>query len=211
MQFPNAVTGVNKIYTAEILTIIAAVIGVIAAILGVVGAAAELDGSIAGAAILLIVFAILMIVAFIVNITGVSSAAKDDTGFKNALIALVVGILANIVISAFSNNEIITGIGNFITKVTEFLSSYFICTGIINLSERLNDAAVGDKGKRVRSLLMILFLVSAVLSLLSASFKSNDTLMTIAAVISIISSIVSIVAYFMYLGLLKKAKKMLEQ
>ena len=78
------------------------------------------------------------------------------------------------------------------------------------LADRLADADVSARGKKVRSLLLVLWLVSAALNLLAVLFRSSASMLTVFAAIAIVSSLVSIVSYFLYLGLLGRAKKMLQ-
>ncbi len=211
MTFPNASKGVKRIFLAAILMLIADAVSVIAAILGAAGLKSESSGLILGAGALLIALAILTIIAFIINITGVNLASKDEGAFKYALIALIVGIAANIVISAFSSDSFLSNLGNTISTATEFLSCYFIITGVVNLADRLGDAAVSAKGRKIRMIILCVYGCSAVLSLLAAIFSMSGTLMTIVGIVGIAAGVVSIIATFMYLSLLSKAKKMLAE
>ena len=111
--------------------------------------------------------------------------------------------------TAFSNNQTLSSIGSTVTSVTEILASYFICTGIISLADRLGNSAVSASGKKVRSILMGIWVASAVLNALAILFGTNETMQTIIGITAIVSGIISIVAYFLYIGLLGKAKKML--
>ena len=207
MTFPNAFDGVKKIYLAEILTLIGTGLSLITSVLGIAGESS--DSLMLAALVFLLIGVGLSLAAEILNIVGVNRASKDEAAFRKALYAIFAGIVANVLISAASENQVLVHLGDFIETVSEFLASYFICTGIINLADKLEDAAVSAKGKKVRTLLMGIFATSAVLSLLSAIFYTSETLMNLAGVVALISSVFAIVAYFMYLGLLKKAKVML--
>lgn len=99
MRFPNAAAGVKKIFTAEILALIGAiatVIGTISALIAVAAAANNSTGGTAvagGASVIFLLGAgVLGIIAFIMNIIGINSAAKDEASFKTALICVIVGI-----------------------------------------------------------------------------------------------------------------------
>ena len=213
-MFSNAYEGVKKIHKAEILALIASILILIGSILGATGLQAGEDtasgnGLLVGGGLIVIVAALLMIVASIMNIIGVNRASKDEPAFKNALIALLVGIVANIVVSAFSGNPTVSSIGKTINNLTEVLASYFICTGVISLADRLGNSAVSASGKKVRSILMGIWVASAVLNALAILFGTNETMQAILGITAIVSGIISIVAYFLYIGLLGKAKKML--
>lgn len=215
-MFKNAYEGVRKIYTAQIMALIATVLMLIGTVLGLTGmktgeATSAGEGLLVGGGALVLIAAILMIVGAIMDILGVNRASKDEDAFKNALIALCVGILANILISAFSSNPIVSSIGKAAATVTEMLASFFICTGIMNLAGRLGDGATQARGQSVRTLLLCIWAVAAVLNFLAALFVNDGTMQTILGVIAIAASLVSIVAYFLYLGLLRRARAMLEK
>ena len=213
-MYAKAYEGVKKIYKAEILALIAAILMLMGSIFSATGLqageeTASGNGLLIGGGLIVIVAAILMIVAAILNIIGVNRAAEDESAFKSALIALLAGIAANIVVSAFSGNATISSIGRAISNVTEILASYFICTGVINLADRLNDSAVSASGKKVRSILMGIWTASAVLNVLTILFGTNETMKAVIGIAAIVAVIISIVAYFLYICLLGKAKNML--
>ncbi|MBR0220023.1 MAG: hypothetical protein IJQ33_12550 [Clostridia bacterium] len=213
-MFSNAYEGVKKIHKAEILALIATILILIGSIVSATGLQAGEDtasgsGLLVGGGLIVIGAALLMIIASFLNIIGVNRTSKDEPAFKNALIALLVGIVANIVVSAFSGNSTVSSIGKTVNNVTEILASYFICTGIISLADRLGNSAVSASGKKVRSILMGIWVASAVLNALAILFGTNETMQTIIGITAIVSGIISIVAYFLYIGLLGKAKKML--
>ena len=213
-MFKNAYEGVKRIYKAEILALIGSILLLIGSIISAFGLrtgenTASGEGLLVGGGLLVIAAAVLMIIAAIMNIVGVSRALKDESAFKNALIALLCGIAANILVSAFSNNLTINNIGKAMVNVTEILASYYICTGIINLAGHLGDSDVSARGTKVRSILMGIWIASAVLNVLATLFGTNETMKVVIGVIAIVTGIISIVAYFLYIGLLGRAKDML--
>lgn len=213
-MFKNAYEGVKRIYKAEILALIGSILLLIGSIISAFGLrtgenTASGEGLLVGGGLLVIAAAVLMIIAAIMNIVGVSRALKDESAFKNALIALLCGIAANILVSAFSNNPTINNIGKAMVNVTEILASYYICTGIINLAGHLGDSDVSARGTKVRSILMGIWIASAVLNVLATLFGTNETMKVVIGIIAIVTGIISIVAYFLYIGLLGRAKDML--
>ena len=209
----NAYEGVKKIYKAEILALIATILLLVGSVISLTGIQAgentsSGEGLLISGGLLVIVAAILMIIAAIMNIVGVNRASKDEAAFKNALIALLFGIAANIVVSAF-NDPTVNSIGKAAVNVTEILASYYICTGIINLADRLGNSDVSARGQKVRSILMGIWVASAVLNILGTLFGTNGTMQNVLGIIAIVGGIISIIAYFLYIGLLGRAKKML--
>jgi hypothetical protein len=214
-MFTNACEGVRKIHKAEILALIATILLLVGSIISLTGIQAGKntssgEGLLISGGLLVIVAAILMIVAEIMNIIGVSRASRDEPAFKNALVALLFGIAANILVSAF-NDPTVNSISKAAVNITEILASYYICTGIINLADRLGNSDVSARGQKVRSILMVIWVASAVLNILGTLFGTNGTMQNVLGIIAIVCSIISIIAYFLYIGLLGRAKIMLSK
>ena len=213
-MFKEAYEGVKKIHKAEILALIAAILMLVGSIIAATGIQAGEEtasgsGLLIGGGLAVIIAGVLMIVAEIMNIIGVNRASKDEPAFKNALVALLVGIVANIVMAAFSSNATVSGMGKSVGNIMEMMASYYICTGVMNLADRLNDSDVSASAKKVRSILMGIWIASAVLNALTTLFGANETMQAIIGGSAIVCGIISIVAYFLYIGMLGKAEKML--
>ena len=218
MQFPNALEGVKKIYKAEILELIAGIVGLVAALLMVIGAAgmeADSDvaavGGILGGGVLLIAVAVLSIISFIMSIVGVKKAMPDEENFKNAFYVLIVGIVAGIVIGCAKAGGILSDTGETVSSICSFLAQYYIITAIIVLAQRLGDGEMETKGTKTRSMLMVVWVIRIIFQVIDIFVGKNATVDTASAILALLAAIVGIIAYFMYLGLLKKARVMLEQ
>ena len=213
-MFTNACEGVKKIRRAEILALAATILLLIGRVISVFGLRAggttsSGEGLPAGN-LAVIAAGILLIVGAVMNIVGVSRASRDEPVFRNALTALLFGIAANILVSAFSYDPVINSIGKTAVNITEILASYCICTGIINLADRLGNSSVSARGEEVRSILMGIWMTAAVVNILGTLFGTNETMQNAIGIIAIVGGIISIIACFFYIGLLGQAKKMLE-
>ena len=95
MKYPNASTGIRRIYIAEILSVLAAVLAIVVMILtaanhiDLIGEeatralqAAKMDTPFV---VLSLSMMLLMLVSFFMNLSGIIKASKDEIGFKNAL------------------------------------------------------------------------------------------------------------------------------
>jgi hypothetical protein len=147
-----------------------------------------------------------MVVNYILNIIGVNTAAKDEEGFKNALICIVVGIIAVVVSAIFSKNVTLATICSIVSKVCEILVFWFCISGIINLAEELRDNNVRNKATSLIKLIIGMYAVSIVLAIINAFVTFKPFLEN---VISVAAAVLSIIAYIMYLSLLSSAKRML--
>lgn len=208
MQFPNALEGVKKIYKAEIIALIGAIAGFVAALLGVIGAQSGSMGGLAVAGVLIIAMSVLFIIAFIMNIVGLNKAKPDEENFKNALYMVFAGIVLSIVVGATKDGTLLHTLGESLGNICNLLVNYLVATALMNLANRLGDAAVAQKAKSVRSLLTVVWIIALVLQVLGDTFTSKAGM--IAVVLALIASVIEIIAYIVYLGLLSKARGMLE-
>ena len=208
MQFPNALEGVKKIYKAEIIALIGGIVGFVAAILALVGAKSGSVGGLAGGGFLIIAASVLFIIAFIMNIVGLNKAKPDEENFQYALYMVFVGIVLSIVVGATKDGTLIHTLGESLSNICNLLVNYLVATALLNLANRLGDTAVAQKAKSVRSLLTIVWIIALVLQVLGDAFTSKAGV--IAVILVLIASVVEIIAYIVYLGLLSKARGMLE-
>ena len=213
MRYPNAYKGINKIFIAEILSLISVLlvgIAAIAAAFAVAGALAE--GSVAGAgdlallglggvAIAGVAGAVCAIIAFILNLVGLVQAKRDETRYFSAalwctLIALICQIIASFV----------PGTGHAIlTTVAGLLNIFviiFVCKGIASLALLMQNTPVAEFSNKMSLFVAIVYAVGII-----AGLFAN----TAGAVLSAIAMILQIVGIILYLVLLVKAKGMLKQ
>jgi uncharacterized protein with PQ loop repeat len=215
MRFPNAAAGVKKIFTAEILSLIAGFATVLASIGGLLAVAAataaDSDSDAAAAAglagagvfaIFGIAAAILLVIAFILQLVGINKAKADEPAFKTALIFIFVGIAATLV-GGFINNDTVKTIFDIISSVASLCVTLYIIQGIKNLADRLNDGAVSAKGNKIFMLIAIMYAIKLLASII-ALFAP-----TVAGILGLVAAIVGIVQYIIFLTYLSQAKKML--
>ena len=222
-MFPNAANGVKKIYTAEILMLIATLVSIIAAIAMVIGGATAVaaqevgsnaamvaaGGSILGAGLFVFVAAVLSIIAFIMNIVGVKNAAKDEEQFKAAMTVIIIGIICALVTGLFRSVPLLAEIAKNVTKICEILTTFYILSGIIHLAEQLGDTEMSSRGQAIRKLILIIWVISLVINIISSIFTVAPAMTAIGGVLAIVALAISLVSYIMYLRLLSQARKML--
>lgn len=222
MRFPNAFQGVKKLFTAEILNIIAWFCMCIAAVAGIVAvagaapsangasltdaqAATALGGGI-GAVIFLVAYFVLALISFILTIIGLAKARKDDANFNIAFIFLFVNIaltfIGTLVTGTFGG--VLIAFGN-IASLVMFI---YTVLGIRSLAEQLNNEQVASKGKTILTILVCVYVLSFIARLVSA-FTVTAVTTTISGILAIVSIVLSIVGYIIFLTYLAQAKKML--
>lgn len=222
MRFPNAATGVKRIFTAQILQLIGTicmVIGCIILISGGVtavlskgsdsGLVAALSQA-AGASIFLVAYSILAIIAFIMQLVGIINAKKDEDSFKSALICTIIGIIAPIVGGLFVRvSPVVSSLCISFGNLMGLFVTIFIISGIIKLADQLNRGDVSTKGSNILKIIIVIAAISLILSIVSSFMLTNTAILVTAMILLAISMILSLVQYIMFLTLLSQGKKML--
>ena len=215
MRFPNAFSGVKKIWLAEILMLLAAVIGIVlifviaanGTLVGedeiVINEAAKTPISILG-----IVSAVVALVAFVLNLVGLIIARKDDSGFRIALLVTVLGIIASAVSAIWSTNAGLVKWMDTLTTIFSMFASYYVLTGIANLADQIPDAATKALALKSRTLVEGSFCATVIFKLIISIFKIPDG-STLYTILSIVALLLELVSYILYLRALSKGKKML--
>ena len=215
MQFPNAYKGVKKIYLAELLMLAVAVLGIAIVVILVAGGMAA-DGNIdrlnlteeqaAIVAGLGLAVSLLMIIGFILMLVGVINAKKDDSNFRIALYAILLGILFAVINALLSKQyPVIERWLSLATSICSLFSTYFILSGIGSLAERMGDAPVKALADKARNVLCFTFSASYILKLLQG-FLNNSTF---SQIINLVGLVLEIVSYIYFLIVLVKGRKML--
>ena len=213
MRYPNAFKGVSQIYKAELIAILAVIctgIGAILAIFGVgvadVGSEAVGAGFAITGGLFVIATAVLMIVSYILNIIGVGNAAKDESGFRSAMIAIIIGIVASIVAGIFSNKEVVCLLAQLVSKICDIMVFWFCIGGIRNLADKMNDRNIANKADSFTKLIIGIYVAGIVLAIIGSFVKAGGFL---DGFIDVAGAVCSIIAYLSYLSLLKGARDML--
>ena len=210
MRYPNAFKGVSQIYKAELIAILAVIctgIGAILAIFGVgvadVGSEAVGKGFAITGGLFVMATAVLMIVSYILNIIGVGNAAKDESGFRSAMIAIIIGIVASIVAGIFSNKEVVCLLAQLVSKICDIMVFWFCIGGIRNLADKMNDRNIANKADSFTKLIIGIYIAGIVLAIIGSFVKAGGFL---DGFIDVAGAVCSIIAYLSYLSLLKGAR-----
>lgn len=212
-MFPNAAKGVKRIFTSEILSLIAVGVSIISGILGLAAiGAATVDSetgafaALGGAGVVALISGILLIIAFIMQLVGLVNASKDEPAFKISLYAVIAGIVLSFLSSIFSKNAVLTGIFNTLSTVAQLIVTLFVIFGIINLANKMGNKDVADRGNSLIKVIACVYIIAAIVILVSALLGAT----VVASILSIAGNVLMIVAYIVFVILLAQAKKMLE-
>ena len=217
MKFPNAAKGVKRIFTAEILKLIATVLMIIAIMAMIVTlAAAQIDsegGTIAAGistVIFIIAATVIALIGGIMALVGIINASKDENSFKVALVAVIVSLCSAIVAGIFSNNATVMGICRIVQNLMSIITTVFVITGVSNLAVKVGNSEVAQQGKNLLKIIVAVYVLSLIANILALVFGGMFASIT-AGVIAVVALLLELVAYILYLSLLNKGKKMLAE
>lgn len=220
-MFKNAYEGIKKIFTAEIIMLIASIVALVGAIVTVTAdpnavkdalnnaSGTSLPTSVVILGIVALAFGICALVAFILNLVGLVQAKKDEANFNTALLLTIAGIVVSILSGILSKNENVVSFLNTAVELAYLLATMFIVYGIISLAKQLKNTPVETKGNRLLKLIVIVYGVGIAAKLLSAIFTAAKLDPIIIGIVGIISALLTVVSHLIYISLLSDAKKML--
>ena len=221
MKFPNAAKGVSKIFTAEILSLIALIAtGIMSIWAAITVAAAPPEGSeevstvFAAGAIGMIAFGaiagIIAVIALIINIVGVVQASKDESAFKAIIYLVIFSIIVSVVATIFTGNQFAANLSNAIAEIVHLVCTVLVVLGIATMATQLQNEKVIAKGGTILKLIIWVGIL-AIIARLFAIFLPSTSAAVIITILAIVALVLSIAQYCIYLSFLSNAKKMLNQ
>ena len=208
MTYPNAAKGISKIFTAQILSLIASVVTLIGALMGVgaVGAASQGAGDAAGGLALggmgiAFIAAILVIIGGILTLVGLWQAGKDEQRyFKMAFWMSIISLVISVIVSGLAtSNPELSLICDVVQRVLSILVLVFTIYGIGSLAQTLGNDDLAKTGNKILVLIIIVMVIAIILQLVAN--------VTFAGIAAIVATVLMIVSYIVYLVLLSRAKK----
>ena len=211
MKYPNAFAGVKKLYTAEILALIALVFALITAVaaffsIGVIeeGLEEAVNPSLAVTGVFTIVTAILSLIAFILNLVGLIRAGKDEPTFKYALYATILGIVVSVA-SGFLPDGTVKELLTLANEIMLNLVSVLSIAGIMALAQKTMNTDMEQRGTLLLRLITASIIIAGVADIIYRFFATG------AIVLGIVAIVVDLIATLIYLGYLNRARKMLAE
>lgn len=215
MKFPNAAKGISKIFTSEILALIAAIATGVATILAVVMYASAKTNSTAGATasgigtlVLVLGASVLLVIALILKIVGVVQTSRDEDSFKMIIYLTIFTLIVAVVAAIFSRVTFLNNIANAVSAIGSFVTTLLIILGIGNLGVQVGNDEVIDKCSSQFKLILGIGIV-ALLARFFCIFLPTVPAQGIVIALAVVALVLNIIQYILYLSLLSKAKKML--
>ncbi|MCR5796256.1 MAG: hypothetical protein K6G61_13025 [Solobacterium sp.] len=218
MRYPNALSGIRKIYTAEMLTLLAAVLGVAASVFGgiisqqIAGGGEITAQSAVSVLIPVLAAGLITIIAGIMQLFGLKDASADDESFRKGYTYALMGLVFSVAFTVLSNTKtggsLLDDGAKLLSNIIEIAVTFFVIAGIKSLAEKLGDMNMVSRGKTVFNIYAASVICSSLAQLASAVLQ-NDLKTVVSGILGIITLVLTAVAYILYLGYLGRAKKML--
>ena len=218
MSYENARNGIGKVFTAQVLGIVAAICAAIMFIfifLAFGAVSAESGGGLIAAGIGGILFSaaagVFEIIAFILELVGLNKAGKDSEQIKKAFMLTIVGLLIafvfSILNSAFPTTTWIKGIGDVVAAVIGLVVTYNILFGCAGLKSELTDKA--NSTWKMYMIVIILDIVIGIVTVILGALGITAVSAIAFFVIVIADIVFEIIAFFMTISFLNNARKVL--
>ena len=217
MKYQNAFNGLKRIYNSEILSLIAAALGAVASSFGgqayqEISGEGLTPGTVAGIMIPLMAAGIIAIVAAVMELLGLKDAAEDDeyfkTGYTYALIGLVVSIAVSVLQYMKIGGGLLDDFGKLVSSFVQIAVTFYVISGIKNLAEKLGDAEMAGRGKKVFNIYAVTVILASVVTLLTTVLSGNLQTV-IAGILGVVTLVLTVVGYVLYLRYLRSAREML--
>lgn len=196
MNYENVKKAFSKLFTAELLLILANVLG----------------SFIKNLSWLMYVAVVLIIVAFVMNLVGLKQMSNDNIEYRHAYVLTLAGILI-VVVSAIGAactetgtmaNNLFNGCLNDGNNIFEFLIGYSVIKGSIDVANGAGKTDLANYAKRTLTLYTVAFAISILLEIGVTTDLTNLTVSAIFLVVGIVALVLALVAQIKYFIFLKK-------
>ena len=212
MKYPNAYSGMTKIYISEIIALIASIIMVICSVFLMAcynDPDLIVETWIFSAAVLVVLG--VFVFSYILQIVGIVRATKDEPAFRVSLIAIIAALVITVLECIFfEGNDVITFILEIASDVAQFFLVHYIIHGIMHISEHLGRDDISKKGKRIFTVIYIAIGFELIVRIFEMIF-GKELGEQLSMPFGIVANILKVVEYILFLSYIVKAKKLLKE
>lgn len=212
MKYPNAYSGMKKIYISEIIALIASIIMVICSVFLMAcynDPDLIVETWIFSAAVLVVLG--VFVFSYILQIIGIVRATKDEPAFRVSLIAIIAALVITVLECIFfEGNDVITFILEIASDVAQFFLVHYIIHGIMHISEHLGRDDISKKGKRIFTVIYIAIGFEIIVRIFEMIF-GKELGEQLSMPFGIVANILKVVEYILFLSYIVKAKKLLKE
>lgn len=212
MKYPNAYSGMKKIYISEIIALIASIIMVICSVFLMAcynDPDLIVETWIFSAAVLVVLG--VFVFSYILQIVGIVRATKDEPAFRVSLIAIIAALVITVLECIFfEGNDVITFVLEIASDVAQFFLVHYIIHGIMHISEHLGRDDISKKGKRIFTVIYIAIGFEIIVRIFEMIF-GKELGEQLSMPFGIVANILKVVEYILFLSYIVKAKKLLKE
>ena len=204
MRFPNALEGMKKIRTSTILSLCLAVLAALIFFCSMTQSKDVLP------LLLIIVLAalVLSITAIILELVGVSRAARDMDSFSSARTALIVGLVISVVSGFFSQDSVLRSVMSLLNSVCSIFATMLILQATVDLAKVSQRPDVAERGQSMLRVVIGLMVVGLVLAVVQLIVPSSAQALNL--VLSLAGLALSLLQAFLLLRYYREVIEMLE-
>lgn len=185
-QYPNAASGLKKIFTSQILAIVGAVMMILPPIN--------------------IIDLIIALVAVVLDFIGVLEASKDDDGYRKALSYTIAQFIASLILIFLPNGNVVYRLVELAGSVFGLMVLYHICHTTSKLLRLQHANDIASQGDRVWNINIKCLIITAVCTFLCFIPFIN----IIAVPVLLVTAIVNIYACILYIIFIYNSYRRLE-
>jgi hypothetical protein len=206
MKYPNALSGIRTIRTATILSVWLLVV----TFLVFLAALGTKSGGLGLLLFLGIVTLALGVTVLIMELSGVSRAAKDMAVFGTARTALIIGLIVSVVSFFFDDNSAMETVLDTVSSVCSLVATVYILKGIIALAENCQRGDLVDEGQKLIKLILAVAIFGLVVKVINAVLPTSAGTLLLLILLAVAILVLGLAQLILFLGYLKKAIAMLE-
>ena len=219
MRFPNACKGLKKVLFAELISLIALVPYAVSIVLfqflpeEINENNVEMLPAEVLVTILSIVSLVLMTVAYVLNLIGYITAAKDNESFSKAMLLTIAGLVLTVVSGVMENvngSPILTSTFDSMEQILDLLITLTTISGIVTLAVTFGDLKMVNSGKALFKFLFAIYLPTLIAYVFVYLLRNTRSAAFLAVTVTIISFALNLVYSLLYMRYLFRAVKMLE-
>jgi multisubunit Na+/H+ antiporter MnhG subunit len=204
MRFPNALEGMKKIRTSTILSLCLAVLAALIFFCSMTQSEDVLP------LLLIIVLAalVLSITGIILELVGVSRAARDMDSFSSARTALIVGLVISVVSGFFSQDSVLRSVMSLLNSVCSIFATMLILQATVDLAKVSQRPDVAERGQSMLRVVIGLMVAGLVLAVVQLIVPSSAQALNL--VLSLAGLALSLLQAFLLLRYYREVIEMLE-
>ena len=201
MIFPNAYTGVKKLFASQILHILSTVFFFVSAVWLAASPEPESDAfdyvawitigtSLAGV--------VMGVIAFLLQLVGLNQARRDERLFKKAMYFVIV--CASCTIALLFGRGMFSRIASGVDEISTLLIYVYIFISVFNLAEQLGNTTVQKRGKLALLFVTVLFGAAFLINIFVAFIPEQVDIVENLSVISTICEFIGYIVALLYIG-----------